>query len=283
MRASASCASLEIRVYRPPVLMIHGLWSDASAFADMEQTLAASNYEPFQLSRLDYSSTNDSSFTVNYPLVAAASARSSSERRRRSRGREGRPGHAQHGRRHQPALHAGVPSTSTRCGGSSPPTRRMRARRWPTCSSTAASTPRASSAACSSQAMSGPSDPNRSCFNGAVDDMRVTSPRPPIDLNLGVHPTDVARARVATVFDLAAATGSVRTRGDGNRGPLIVAQVSRACGLVARRQHLQLRRLRPHRLRDQPGWRPRGLAQVALPRPGRTWEPTANSRRDPAR
>src|SRR5262249_33929765 len=45
---------LEIRVYRPPVWMIHGLWSDANAFAARDRTLAGSNYEPFQLFRLDY-------------------------------------------------------------------------------------------------------------------------------------------------------------------------------------------------------------------------------------
>ena len=58
--------------------MIHGLWSDANAFEDMEQSLAASNYEPFQLFRLDYRGTNDSSFSVNFPLVAAASTPPSS-------------------------------------------------------------------------------------------------------------------------------------------------------------------------------------------------------------
>src|SRR5262249_55076467 len=57
---------LVLYVYRPPVVMIHGLWSNAGAFADMEQELSSSHYEPFQLYRLDYQKTNDSPFGVNY-------------------------------------------------------------------------------------------------------------------------------------------------------------------------------------------------------------------------
>ena len=54
-----------------------------------------------------------------------------------------------------------TPATGTRCAGSSPATRRTRARRWPTCCSTGPSIRRASSAACSRSAMSSSSVPNR--------------------------------------------------------------------------------------------------------------------------
>src|SRR5262249_28585034 len=40
---------IDVRVYRPPVLMIHGLWSDADAFAQMDDSLSASQYDSFHL------------------------------------------------------------------------------------------------------------------------------------------------------------------------------------------------------------------------------------------
>src|SRR5262249_23979700 len=61
---------LEIHVYRSPVVMSQWLWRDLRAFETMEQALSSSNYEPYQLCRLDYRYTNDSSFDVNYPRVA---------------------------------------------------------------------------------------------------------------------------------------------------------------------------------------------------------------------
>lgn len=60
---------LTIAVYRPPVLMIHGLWSNAGSFKDMEDNLKAEKYESWQLQRMDYEPTNDVSFATNVPYV----------------------------------------------------------------------------------------------------------------------------------------------------------------------------------------------------------------------
>jgi hypothetical protein len=140
---------LEIRVYRPPVLMIHGLWSDASAFAAMERTLAGSNYELFQLFRLDYGGTNDSSFAANLPLIAGATraAIQGSADANLAAGKIDTVTHSMGGvlgrlylqdPRYQHEVRRMITST-----------RRTRGHRWPTCSSTAPSTPTAASAACS--------------------------------------------------------------------------------------------------------------------------------------
>ena len=103
--ASGSCTILEIRVYRPPVLMIHGLWSDASAFADMEQD--ARGVELRAVPALPARLPQHERLVVQRQLPAGPRRhrrRHPARRRRRPRGRKGRPGHAQHGRRPQPAL-----------------------------------------------------------------------------------------------------------------------------------------------------------------------------------
>lgn len=59
-----------IHYYRPPVAMVHGLWSDPSGFKDMENTLInGGEYYPFQLKRADYHTTNARSFTTNQYIV----------------------------------------------------------------------------------------------------------------------------------------------------------------------------------------------------------------------
>ncbi len=62
-------AKLAIRVHRPPVLMVHGLWSNRGAFAAMEKDFAASNYFLHQILRADYSPTNDAHFATNQDVV----------------------------------------------------------------------------------------------------------------------------------------------------------------------------------------------------------------------
>ena len=52
-----------------PVLMIHGLWGDASAFQTMESDLASANFETALLKRVDYSATNDERFLTNVSRV----------------------------------------------------------------------------------------------------------------------------------------------------------------------------------------------------------------------
>lgn len=60
----------DLYINRPPVMMIHGLWSKSSAFSKMEKALLETKlYEPFQLFKLDYETTNDRAFAFNQPLV----------------------------------------------------------------------------------------------------------------------------------------------------------------------------------------------------------------------
>ncbi len=223
---------LELRVYRPPVLMVHGLWSDAGAFAAMEQTLTATNYEPYQLYRLDYRNTNDSHFSVNYPLVAG-----------------GLDAIIQQGA--DANLAAGKVDVVTHSMGGiisrlyvQSADYQHEVRRIVTSNTPHAGSQMASllldrnfdsqGLICSllSQAISSSSVPNRGCYNGAVDDMRVTSPATTNVLNLGVHPAEIGVHAVATVFDpndlpdLSSIPLNTATA-----GPVLIAQVLRACSL----------------------------------------------------
>jgi uncharacterized delta-60 repeat protein len=222
---------LEVRVYRPPVLMVHGLWSDAGAFADMEQTLAASNYEPSQLYRLDYRSTNDSSFTVNYPLVAggidavlqqAADANLAS-------GKVDVVTHSMGGVLSR--LYVQNPGYGNEV------------RRIVTCNTPHAGSQMANllldrtfdpqGLVCSllSQAMSSSTVPNRGCYNGAVDDMQVSSFATTNFLNLGVHPTDIEVHGLATVFDPNTIPDVSFAAAPFGVGPFLVARLLRGCGI----------------------------------------------------
>ena len=65
--------NLIIKYYRPPVVMVHGLWSDNSAFTTMESSLVSSgNYELKQLHKADYKSTNAASFNTNKKVIPNA-------------------------------------------------------------------------------------------------------------------------------------------------------------------------------------------------------------------
>lgn len=59
--------SFDIHFYHPPVLMVHGLWSNGeAAFSKMKEELQNSvYYSDFMLKYVDYSTTNDASFSVN--------------------------------------------------------------------------------------------------------------------------------------------------------------------------------------------------------------------------
>ncbi len=55
-----------IEVHRPPVVFIHGLWSDESAFDKMDNILLnTGDYEDYQLFKADYSSSNAASIGYN--------------------------------------------------------------------------------------------------------------------------------------------------------------------------------------------------------------------------
>ncbi len=223
---------LAIRVYRPPVLMIHGLWSDANAFTVMEQTLAGSHYEPFQLSRLDYGGSNDSSFKANLPLIAGGirAAIQGSANADLAAGKIDLVTHSMGGvlsrlylqdPRYQHEVRRLITSNAPHAGS------QMANLLLDTSFDS-------QGGLCSmlSQAMSSPTAPNRSCNNGAVADLQVSSPATTNDLNLGVHPTDVAVHAVTTVFDLADfpdLSGLVEFF--GGPAPGVMARLVRACSL----------------------------------------------------
>lgn len=65
--------SFVVKYYRPAVAMVHGLWSDGTAFLDMWDYLKNSgNYEPFQLLKVNYRSSNDEFFSSNSKVVPDA-------------------------------------------------------------------------------------------------------------------------------------------------------------------------------------------------------------------
>jgi uncharacterized delta-60 repeat protein len=223
---------LEVRVYRTPVLMIHGIWSDAGAFAAMEQTLASSNYEPSQLYRLDYRYTNDSPFTVNYPQVAggidavlqqAADANIASGKVDLvahsmggvlSRLYVQNPGYGQEVRRIITTCntpHAGSQMANLLLDRSFDPQGLI----------------------CSllSQAMSSSSVPNRGCYNGAVANMEVSSFETTNFLNLGVQPTDIEVHALATVFDPNTIPDVSFAAAPFGVGPFLIARALRSCGI----------------------------------------------------
>ncbi len=69
--SGAVYTSFELDVYRPPVLFVHGLWSNGeAAFSTMEDSLSASGlYDGGMLLAADYEATNDFGFQVNDAVV----------------------------------------------------------------------------------------------------------------------------------------------------------------------------------------------------------------------
>jgi pimeloyl-ACP methyl ester carboxylesterase len=221
---------LEIHVYRPPVVMIHGLWSDSSAFATMEQALSSSNYEPFQLYRLDYRYTNDSSFAVNYPRVADgidAVIQQSADA----------------------DLAAGkVDLVAHSMGGvlsrlyTQNPGYENEVRRIITCNTPHAGSQMANllldrafdphGLICSllGRAMSSDTVPDRGCYNGAVGDFQVNS-FANMNLNLGVPPDDIEVHALATVFDLTDLPNLSGLFNAAGAAPAIIAHLLQACGI----------------------------------------------------
>lgn len=64
--------SIPITVYRTPVLMVHGLWSNAEAFAKMKEGLIKSEMysaTPDLLSIADYRNTHAFRFEINIPII----------------------------------------------------------------------------------------------------------------------------------------------------------------------------------------------------------------------
>lgn len=63
-------AFIIVEVYRYPVVMIHGLWSDRSAFDAMEgKLLQDGHYMDYQLYKVDYSSSNGAPFDYNFDVA----------------------------------------------------------------------------------------------------------------------------------------------------------------------------------------------------------------------
>jgi pimeloyl-ACP methyl ester carboxylesterase len=61
---------LPLDLYRPPVVMVHGLWGNASSFIDLEIALINSGHYTFwQTFKADYQETNADGFDVNYPKL----------------------------------------------------------------------------------------------------------------------------------------------------------------------------------------------------------------------
>ena len=59
-----------LKIYRTPILMVHGLWGNKSSFNIMYNRLNNTNeYKEFQLSRCDYGNSNDEEFEVNRDVV----------------------------------------------------------------------------------------------------------------------------------------------------------------------------------------------------------------------
>ena len=222
---------LEVHVYRTPVLMIHGLWSDAGAFADMEQALASSNYDPSQLYRLDYRNTNDSPFSVNYPQVAGgidAVIQQAADTNIAS-GKVDLVTHSMGGVLGR--LYVQNPGY----GGE--------VRRIITCNTPHAGSQMANllldrsfdpqGLICSmlSQAMSSDTVPNRGCYNGAVANMEVSSFETTNFLNLGVAPPDIEVHGLATVFDPSAVPDVSIAAAPFGAAPFLIARLVQACGV----------------------------------------------------
>lgn len=67
---NSGSASVDIEIIRVPVLMVHGLNSDAMCFWELQRYLEQSGqYQSFQLFRADYEPTNCSYFRVNERVV----------------------------------------------------------------------------------------------------------------------------------------------------------------------------------------------------------------------
>lgn len=59
---------LDIEVYRPPVIMAHGLWGNIKSFKKMKEELSKTG-KFVHLSRVDYKETNDASFATNAGVI----------------------------------------------------------------------------------------------------------------------------------------------------------------------------------------------------------------------
>lgn len=61
---------LPLKLFRAPVLLVHGLWGSAGSFSAMEESLKNSpEYEGFQIMSCDYEDSNDESFSANQFVV----------------------------------------------------------------------------------------------------------------------------------------------------------------------------------------------------------------------
>lgn len=63
---------IDFRVYRIPVLMVHGLWSEDGAFGKMKDEFDDDYYDGFLLHRANYKNTHAATFADNAGVVPAA-------------------------------------------------------------------------------------------------------------------------------------------------------------------------------------------------------------------
>lgn len=62
-----------IHVHRSPIIMVHGLWGDDSAFNSMrDQLIASGDYETHQILKVNYQNSNDRYFLLNANVVPTA-------------------------------------------------------------------------------------------------------------------------------------------------------------------------------------------------------------------
>src|SRR5262249_37289508 len=157
-------------------------------------------YEPSQLSRIDYADTNDSSFSVNAPLVAGgvfAALKGAADANLAS----GKVDLV------TPSMGGVLARLYVQGAGYQHDVRRIITSNTPHAGSQMANLildrrfdPQGLICSLLSQAMSRATVPGRSCYNGAVSDMLVTSFATTNTLNLGVHPTEIGVHAIATVF-----------------------------------------------------------------------------------
>ena len=71
--SNKSIKEIPLKVYRTPVLMVHGLWSNDGAFSPMYKSfLSSGRYSDFQVFRADYEKNNGGPFNSNSLVVPSA-------------------------------------------------------------------------------------------------------------------------------------------------------------------------------------------------------------------
>ena len=68
--ANDEVANLLLELYRPPVLFVHGIWANSNSFTSLDVSLNASGkYDLFQTVDCDYEDSNDENFEANVKVI----------------------------------------------------------------------------------------------------------------------------------------------------------------------------------------------------------------------